>query len=99
MSPGGNADIGFESIAIHAAGSMMRIVSDPDIQLTRTRCWNPRSHVLRYLGGSPVHWIRTSGGGQSQWGTTTDGIEMRARSYGDYLQPDPSEHGVGSVAE
>lgn len=98
-APGGNADIGFESIMIHAAGSAMRIVSDPDIGLTRTRAWNPRSHLLRYLGPSPVHWIRTAGGGQFQWSTSTDGIEMRARFYGNYLQPDPSEHAVGSVAE
>lgn len=98
-SPGGNADIGFESITIHAAGAMMKLASDPDCPFTTTRGWNPRSHVLKYLGEKPVHWIRTAGGGQFQWSTTTDGIEMRSRFYGNYLQPDPSEHAVGSVSE
>lgn len=98
-NPGGNADIGFEAITVHAAGAMMRVVSDPDCPFTTTRGWNPRSHVLKYLGPKPVHWIRTAGGGQYQWSTTSDGIEMRSRFYGDYLQPDPAEHAVGSVAE
>ena len=97
-SPGKDADIGFESFMIHAAGKAMRIVSDPDCPVDRTRCWNPRSHLIRYLGPELIYWIRTSGGDQSQWSTSTDGIEMRSRFYGNYLQPDPSEHGVGSVA-
>lgn len=98
-NPGGNADIGFESIMIHAAGAGIRLMSDPDCPFTRTRGWNPRSHKLVYVGPKVVHWIRTAEGGQYQWSGTADSREYRSRFYGNYLQPDPSEHAVGSVAE
>lgn len=98
-NPGGNADIGFESIMIHAAGSAIRLVSDPDCPFTRVRGWNPKAHKLVYLGPKVVHWIRTAEGGQFQWATSTDSFEYRSCFYGNYLQPDPSEHAVGSVAE
>lgn len=97
-TPGKNADIGFQSISIYTAGGLMRIVSDPDCPYTEARAWNPRSHLLRYLGPKAIHWIRVAGGGQYQWSTASDGIEMRARFYGNYLQPQPAEHAVGSLA-
>ena len=96
-NPGGSADVGFESIMIHAAGAAMRLISDPDCPVNRVRAWDPAAHVYKHLD-DVVHWIRTSGGGQSQWSTTTDGIEMRARSHGNYIQYDTASHGVGSVA-
>jgi hypothetical protein len=96
-NPGGSADIGFESFVIHAAGSAMRVVSDPDARINRVRGYNPRSHVLKHLD-ELVHWIRTGNGSTSQWGTSTDGIEMRARFHGNYIQYDPSEFGVASPA-
>jgi hypothetical protein len=98
-NPGGNADIGFESITIHAAGSPIRLVSDPDCPYTTVRGWNPKSHKLVYLGAKPVHWVRTADGGQYQWSSSADSFEYRSCFYGDYLQPDPSEHAVGSIAE
>lgn len=100
-NPGGSADIGFESITIHAAGHALRIYSDPDCPFTRIRAWNPEKHLIRYLGSGAIHWIRTGGdqGPMRNWAANTDGIEMRTRFYGNYLQPDPSEHAVGSVAE
>lgn len=97
--PGGNADIGFESITIHAAGAAIRLVSDPDCPFTTVRGWNPKAHKLVYLGAKPVHWVRTADGGQYQWSSSADSFEYRSCFYGNYLQPDPSEHAVGSVAE
>jgi hypothetical protein len=98
-SPGSNADIGFESIMIHAAGKAIRLVSDPDIQFTRARGWDPKAHELVYLGAQPVHWVRTADGGQYQWSSSADSFEYRSCFYGNYLQPNTARHVVGSVAE
>lgn len=95
-NPGGSADIGFESFIIHAAGAPMRVYSDPDCPVDRTRGFDPKAHVYKHID-EVVHWIRTSEGGQSQWSTSTDGIEMRARSHGNYIQYDTAPHAVGSV--
>ena len=98
-NPGGNANIGFESITIHAAGAPIRIVSDPDCPFTTVRGWNPSSHKMVYLGAKVIHWIRTADGGQYQWSGSADSFEYRSCFFGNYLQPDPSEHAVGSIAE
>lgn len=98
-NPGGNADIGFESITIHAAGKSIRLVSDPDIQFTRTRGWDPKAHKIVYLGPKVIHWVRTADGGQYQWSSSADSFEYRACFYGNYLQPNQARHVVGSVAE
>lgn len=95
-NPGGNADIGFESFKIHAGGRVLSIVSDPDIPVDRTRAWDPKSHCYKHID-EVVHWIRTGSGATQQWSTNSDGIEMRSRSHGNYLQYDPSCHAVGSV--
>ena len=97
--PGGNADIGFESIMVHAAGKGLRIMSDPDCPFTRTRGWDPKAHKLVYLGPKPIHWIRTADGGQYSWATSADSRVYRARFYGNYIQPNQARHVVGSVAE
>jgi hypothetical protein len=97
-NPGGNADIGFESIDIHAAGKQIRLMSDPDIQYTRTRGWDPKAHKIVYLGPKVVHWVRTSDGGQFQWSSSADSFEYRACFYGNYLQPNQARHVVGSLS-
>ncbi len=98
-NPGGNADIGFESITIHAAGRPIKLMSDPDCPFTRVRGWDPKAHKLVYLGPKPVYWIRTADGGQFQWASSADTFEYRAHFYGNYLQPNQARHVVGSVAE
>jgi hypothetical protein len=101
-SAGKNADVGFESIAIHVAGGVLKLMSDPDCPYTTVRAWNSRSHKLVYVAdgnSKPIYWIKNGSGGDSQWSTTTDGIEMRCNFYGNYIQPDTSEHAVGSVSE
>ena len=98
-NPGGNADIGFESITIHAAGKAIRLVSDPDCPYTRVRGWDPKAHKIVYLGAKVVHWVRTADGGQYQWSSSADSFEYRSCFYGNYIQPNPARHVVGSIAE
>lgn len=101
-TPGKNADIGFETLKIHVAGGMLELMSDPDCPYTVTRAYNERSHKIVYVADGntkPIYWIKNGSGGDSQWSATSDGIEMRCNFYGNYIQPDTSEHAVGSVSE
>jgi hypothetical protein len=95
QNPGGVADIGFESIMIHTAGGVLKLTSDPDIPVNRTRCWRPDAHVIKHID-ELVHIIRDDGR-PSMRSTSTDGIEIRARSLLNYLQYDTASHGVASV--
>ena len=97
-NPGGNADIGFESILIHAAGKAIRLGSDPDCPFERTRGWDQKAHRIVYLGNKVIHWVRTADGGQYQWTASADSFEYRSCFYGNYIQPNTARHVVGSVA-
>lgn len=96
-NPGGSADIGFETVIVHTAAGPVRLLSDPDVPITRVRLYDPDSHVLKYLGPDFIHVVkddkqtavRSSG---------ADSIEVRFRSLGNYLQYDTSQHGVGQLA-
>lgn len=95
-NPGGSADIGFESLMIHTAAGAVKLVSDPDIPTNRIRLWRPDAHCIKHID-EIVHIIRDDGR-PSMRGTSTDGIEIRARHLGNYIQYDTASHGVGSVA-
>lgn len=94
-SPGGAADIGFESLMIHTAGGAVRVGSDPDMPVNRVRVYRPDAHVYKHID-EVVHIIRDDGK-PSMRSTSTDGIEIRSRSHGNYIQYDTASHGVGSV--
>jgi len=95
-SPGGAADIGFESIMIHTAGGALRIVSDPDQDPTLVRVWRPDAHQIKHID-ELVHIIRDDNNKSIRL-ATADGIELRFRSVSNYLQPDQASHGVGTFA-
>lgn len=95
-SPGGAADIGFESIMIHTAGGALRIVSDPDQDPTLVRVWRPDAHQIKHID-ELVHVIKDDKNQSLRLGTA-DGIELRFRSVSNYLQPDQASHGVGTFA-
>lgn len=95
MTPGGTANIGFQELMLHAAGYAVPVTSDPDIVPSELRTWDESSHNLTYLGPTVVHLIRDDGQVRRAQ-TGNDGFETRARFQGNYLQPDPAAHGVGS---
>jgi hypothetical protein len=94
--PGATADIGFEYINLLTAAGRIQIYSDADAVKTEGRVFRPDTHVLKHLN-EVVHVIRTNGLPQMQL-TTADGIEIRTRFMGNYVQFDTAPHGVVSIA-
>lgn len=95
MDPGGTANIGFQELMLHAAGYAVPVTSDPDAVPTELRVWDESSHNLTYLGPTVVHLIRDDSLVRRAQ-TGNDGFEVRGRFMGNYLQPDPAAHGVGT---
>lgn len=93
---GGNADYGFETMTIHTPGGSFKVYSDPDAPADRGRVFHPDAHVYKYLGDEVVHVIRADGK-PSMRSIGSDGIEIRTRSMGNYLQYDTASHGVISI--
>jgi len=94
--PGATADIGFEYINILTAAGRIQLYADADAPKTEGRVFRPDAHVLKHLN-EPVHVIRTNGLPQMQL-TSADGIEIRVRFMGNYVQFDTSPHGVVAIA-
>lgn len=92
---GSTADIGFEYINLLTAAGRIQLYSDADCPPDTARCFRPDSHVLKHLD-EVVHIIRTNGDPHMQL-TSSDGIEIRSRFMGNYVQFDTAPHGVASV--
>lgn len=95
-NPGETADIGFEYINLVTAGGTVKLYSDPDVAYDRVRLYRPDAHCLKTLD-EMVHIIRDDGR-PSLRATASDGIQIRARFMGNYLQYDTASHGVVAVA-
>lgn len=95
MTPGGTGNIGFQELMLHAAGYAVPVTSDPDIVPTELRVWDESAHALVYLGASIVHLIRDDGQVRRAM-TDSDGFAVRGRFAGNYIQPDPAAHAVGT---
>lgn len=95
-NPGGQADIGFEEIMIHAAGGVISVMSDPDADPTLIRVWRDDAHAMKYLDTSLIHIVRDPDGRQQMRQTADDGIEIRGRTASNYLQYDTASHGVAT---
>lgn len=93
---GGTADYGFEFMMIHTPGGSFKVYSDPDCPLDRGRLYHPEAHEYKYLGDEVVHVVRDDGR-PSIRSSGSDGIEIRVRSMGNYLQHDTASHGVISI--
>lgn len=92
---GGNADYGFESITVHSPAGSLRCYSDPDCPTNRGRVMSSKAHYIKHLKGFP-HIIMDDGM-KSLRSTSADDIEMRIRSFSNYIQIDPGAFGVFSI--
>lgn len=90
--PGSTADVGFQYITLVTAGGMLKVVADPDASDAEGRIYRPDAHCIKHLD-ELVHIIRDDGR-PSLRDTTSDGLEIRARSLHDYIQYDTASHGV-----
>ncbi len=93
---GGTAEVGFEYIVINTPGVSMKVYSDPDCPIDRSRAFDPEAHCLKHLKELP-HIIRDGTGLTSMRITDADGIEVRARGWVNYKQTDTAAHGVASI--
>ena len=94
--PGATVEVGFEYIVLITAGGQLKVMSDPDTDYSRVRLWRNDTHCIKHMD-ELVHLIRDDGRPNLRT-ATTDGLETRARFLGNYIQYDPSSHGVGSTA-
>jgi hypothetical protein len=90
--PGDTADIGFEFINLLTTAGRIQVYSDADCPVDRGRVFRPDTHLIKHLG-ELVHIIRTNGKPHMQT-VSADGIEIRARFMGNYVQLDTAPHGV-----
>lgn len=95
MAPGGTATMGFESLVYQTAAGAVRFVSDPDCPTNRFYCTRNDSHFLWHLDGL-THIVRDDGN-VSLRQASADGIEIRARFWGNYVQPEPGCFAVGAI--
>jgi hypothetical protein len=89
------ASIGFAYLTlVLAGGGQVRIIADPDCRSTETRLMRQDTHCIKHMDDL-VHIIRDDGR-PSLRDTSSDGLEIRSRSLMDYIQYDPSCHGVAA---
>lgn len=95
LAPGGTATMGFESLVYQTAAGAVRFVSDPDCPVNRWYGAKMDSHFLWHLDGL-THIVRDDGNASLRQ-TNADGIEIRARFWGNYVQPEPGNFAVGAI--
>jgi hypothetical protein len=92
---GGTADYGFEYILIHTPAGSMKCFADADCPSNRAYLINSGDHYIRHLKELPH--IVTDDGKPSLRQTSDDGIEVRVRSWCNYIQAVPASFGVHSI--
>jgi hypothetical protein len=93
---GNTADVGFQYITVITAGGPIKVLSDPDSRYDLIREWRRDTHCLKHMD-ELVHLIKDDGRPNLRL-QGSDGLETRARFLGNYVQYDPSSHGVASTA-
>ncbi len=74
----------------------MKVYSDPDCPMNRSRAWDPTAHNLKHLGELP-HIVRDGDLKPAMREATADGIQIRGRGWVNYMQTDTAAHGVSSI--
>ena len=92
---GGEAAYGFEGVRITSPAGVLKVISDPDCQVTRGRVFLNASHKIRTLGEF-VH-IGNEDGNYELRLATDDALESRVRSLSNYQQTKPRDHGVFAI--
>lgn len=94
-SGGTSADYGFEYMLIHTPAGTMRTYSDADCPTNRAYLLNPENHYIRHLRELP-HIVQEDGRPNLRQ-ASDDGIEVRVRSFSNYIQTIPASFGVHSI--
>lgn len=92
---GGNADYGFEFMAIHTPAGTLKAYSDADCPIDRARIVNPEDQYIRHLRDLP-HVVMDDGKPNLRQ-TSDDGIEARVRAWCNLIQKMPASQGVHSI--
>lgn len=92
---GGTADYGFEYLMIHTPAGSIKAYSDADCPTTRAYLLKTSDHYVRHLKELP-HVIMDDGRPNLRQ-TSDDGIEVRVRSFHNYIQTVPASFGVHSI--
>lgn len=90
------AEVGFEYIVIQTAGGKIRVLSDPDADPSLVRVWRADTHCIKHMD-ELVGFIRDDGLANLRL-ASSDGLETRAIFLGNYIQYDPSCHGVAATS-
>ena len=92
----GRGDVGFGSLYIHSSSGVLRVYPDPDCPSDRGYVLTSSSFTLHHLMGFPH--LDTMDGNQALRQATSDGIEVRARYWGQLVCKAPAWNGVCQLA-
>lgn len=93
---GGTADYGFETIRIHTSAGPVEVYGDPDCPINRGYVITLSAWEFKFVGPGVPHWV-TDDGGKVLRQASDDGVEMRARYYGNLGCRAPAWNGVFSI--
>lgn len=94
--PGGDGTFGFEYIQMATPAGMVKVYSDPECPSNRGYMLEMRSWMLKYLGPSIPHIVMDDGL-ESLRQSSSDGVEVRGRLWGNLYCTAPGHNGVFAI--
>jgi len=92
---GGKADVGFGGVQIHTSAGPVMVHPDPDCPSDRGYCLQMDTWAIHHLDGFPH--IDTLDGNNALRQSAADGIEVRARYWGELACVAPAWNGVFAI--